>query len=566
MEGKILKEFPNYVISRNGEVYSKLSSKNLNRCFDGNHYWVNLYNKDKKRVRRKVSALVATAYIPNPEGVKKLKHKDGNVANNKAENLEWVGKEKKHNVEGKTIPEYPNYIITGEGKVYSKIYSRPLTPHKQGKYYYLRLYRVDPKTKERKRVYKSIHRLVAMAHISNPQNLPIVNHKDGNTVNNTVENLEWVSHQRSVEHAYENDLIEHYTRPVIQYSLKGSKLAEFSSAKEAFQKTGVKTRSISKVCLGHRKTAGGYKWKFVTPNKDVDSKENEIWKRIPGHSKYMISSEGQILSLRYARCLKPRLRGEGYLRVALDKKKEYYVQVLMAKTFLGEPPSHLENPVVNHKNGDKSDNRLENLEWAEFADNIVHAHKTGLNTTCKPCVQYSLDGKKIKEYPSVAEAARAMKVSHTSILVVCDRKIHCNTSKGFIWRYACDPLEGEFSPKTSKTKVDQYERNGKFLKTWDSINEAVKEVGISSSSISKCCSGKSKTSGGYIWRYHGSEPPAPQKGMSKRVGQYSKSGDLIREWDSISQASKELGIGNSHIISVCKGRRKTTGGYGWKYL
>lgn len=101
------------------------------------------------------------------------------------------------------IKDYPNYYITSTGKVlsaYKKGEELAVRIGKQG-YAYVNLYN------ENGRKTKKIHRLVAETFIPNPLNYPQINHKDGNKLNNRVENLEWCNASQNTRHAFENDLI-----------------------------------------------------------------------------------------------------------------------------------------------------------------------------------------------------------------------------------------------------------------------------------------------------------------------------------------------------------------------
>lgn len=102
----------------------------------------------------------------------------------------------------KDIPNFENcYKIDEYGNVYSLFYNRFLK-QKIDKYGYpcIGLF------KDLKKYYTTIHRLVAKTYIPNPNNLPQVNHIDGNKLNNHVSNLEWCSAKHNILHAYENKL------------------------------------------------------------------------------------------------------------------------------------------------------------------------------------------------------------------------------------------------------------------------------------------------------------------------------------------------------------------------
>ena len=120
--------------------------------------------------------------------------------------------------------------------------------------------------KERKRKMYSVHRLVAMAFIDNPDNLPEVNHKDGNKRNNELHNLEWCSKSANVKHAYDNKLTKHYTRKILQYGANGELLKEWDSLISITRELGFNFKTIQTVCAGRgrAKRAFGYVWKYDT--------------------------------------------------------------------------------------------------------------------------------------------------------------------------------------------------------------------------------------------------------------------------------------------------------------
>ncbi len=101
-----------------------------------------------------------------------------------------------------------------------------------------------------------VHRLVAMAFLSNPDNLAEVNHIDQNKENNCVENLEWCDHAYNTKYSQ--------AKTVYQYSLDGKLCGMWSSTAEC-DKYGFDHTHIAKCCNGTRKTHKGFKWSYNPP-------------------------------------------------------------------------------------------------------------------------------------------------------------------------------------------------------------------------------------------------------------------------------------------------------------
>lgn len=173
----------------------------------------------------------------------------------------------------------------------------------------------------------------------------------------------------------------------------------------------------------------------------------EIWKEIPSMPYYQASNLGRIKSLRtfkYSRTKKEKIE---VMRVRILKQQTDYkgykrvktmygtkkVHRLIAEAFLPNPEN---KPQVNHKDGNKLNNNIDNLEWCTNGENQIHAFKMGLqhiNAEClkKKVIQYDMNMNFIKEWESIAEAQKELKLYHISD---CCRGIrhHCGNYK---WRY-----------------------------------------------------------------------------------------------------------------------------------
>lgn len=186
----------------------------------------------------------------------------------------------------------------------------------------------------------------------------------------------------------------------------------------------------------------------------------EIWKNVEGYEGlYEISSKGVVRSLpkyniKYERILKPDISGY-YKRVVLfigaknDKGKRFYIHRLVAINFI---ENNKNAPQVNHIDGNKRNNNLENLEWVTASENIKKGWELGLfenvrkacvingkkvalgkNYIEKPIYQLDKNNKLINEFKSVSQAGSTLKVNRSNIASVCrgERK----TAGGYIFKF-----------------------------------------------------------------------------------------------------------------------------------
>lgn len=145
------------------------------------------------------------------------------------------------------------------------------------------------------------------------------------------------------------------------------------------------------------------------------------------------------MNVKTNKTLKPQVC-KGYFRVGLyrnDEYKHFFVHRLVAEAFI---PNPLNLPQVNHKNENKQDNRVENIEWISAIGNSNHGTRNSRisknNTNgklSKPVLQYSLDGKFIKEWSSVCEVQRQLGFHQSNISACCNGKRRYAHS--FIWKY-----------------------------------------------------------------------------------------------------------------------------------
>ena len=117
---------------------------------------------------------------------------------------------------------------------------------------------------------RTIHRLVAETFIDNPNNYPVINHKDCNKTNNNVNNLEWCTQKQNVMESFKNGLQKApkgkestSSKKVIQYDIEGNFIKTWDCTMDIQRELGIANQHISACCLGKNKTSNGYLWRYV---------------------------------------------------------------------------------------------------------------------------------------------------------------------------------------------------------------------------------------------------------------------------------------------------------------
>lgn len=166
----------------------------------------------------------------------------------------------------------------------------------------------------------------------------------------------------------------------------------------------------------------------------------EIWKDIPGtNGEYKISNYGKVMTAKTGRILSPAIDMCGYERVCLfkmDRHRRYKVHRLVAITFIPNPNGKEQ---VNHKDGNKRNNSVDNLEWVTHKENMRHAKATGLreghqrfcNSIKKRIVATNIESGKEIIFDSILAAKKALGTCHIQEVLKGLRY----EAKGYTFRY-----------------------------------------------------------------------------------------------------------------------------------
>lgn len=143
------------------------------------------------------------------------------------------------------------------------------------------------------------------------------------------------------------------------------------------------------------------------------------WKNISEN--YRISSTGLVYSVRRDIILKPDKNSKGYLRVVLDNKRRKFIHRLVATYFV---PNPLNLPEVNHKDGNKLNNNMDNLEWMTGEDNIAHYRSSigFLSPNAKLTEQQVIEMRKLLETNSIGDVANIYNLKYLTVFKIKHRQ------------------------------------------------------------------------------------------------------------------------------------------------
>lgn len=252
----------------------------------------------------------------------------------------------------------------------------------------------------------------------------------------------------------------------------------------------------------------------------------EKWLPVVGYeSTHEVSNLGRVRRIMLygkpvCRYLSHSISHSGYRRVMLsdgDRTRIYQVHRVVASAFILNPNNL---PQINHKNGDKSDNRVENLEWVTAKENVAHSIRTGLRKPADECFHTKIHKDQlcklyglrrlgftysaIGEILGVSKETISARYRRNDYLAYFGEQEFENMVADYI-----NKIRGKYTPIDkrkflkggAKKRVIQMDKSGNIVGRFDSETEAAKAAGVCMSAVGHNLHGKSKYCMGYKYVY-----------------------------------------------------------------
>lgn len=444
-----------------------------------------------------------------------------------------------------------NYLIYNDGRVYSKYINKIMSTHISSGYY-----AVCISIGNGSKTFR-IHRLVALHFVKNedPLNFNIVNHINGNKLDNNYTNLEWTDQKGNCEHALENGFSTpgKQQRPVVQFDINGDYITEFQSIAEATRQTKINDSAIRRSCKLEKivttdPDGNEFIWQFKSEKIRIPcpegGKQHEDWVG------YVIFPNGSIFSKHLSNFMSTSINEDGYEVISfkqLKVQKKFTVHHLVATNFLVKPEG--ENLQIGHKNNIRHCNNVENLEFVTPSENNKYIWTNGGKMLDqRKVLRIHSQTKEITVFANANTASKELNIPYPTIMKAI-HKDNAISLTGYIWQYESDTIKEpmkEFKPRKAIERIHPITRE---ITEFKDASSAAKNIDDTRKHIYQACD-SGKLLKNFLWKYKG-EDLKIYKDKARNVVRLTASGKIIKIYKTAKAAAADMEGGIATIRSHC---------------